>query len=436
MKRHNFLKRFFANKYVRSALFVIAGLLLGWLIFSVPRGCSAKHDKEMAQGKDQIWTCAMHPQIRMHAPGKCPICGMDLIPLSQNNTTYDSAAVHLTKEAAALANVLTTVVSKQDAVKEIRLYGKVQADERLQQSQVAFISGRIEKLYVNFTGDYIQKGQPLASIYSPALVTAQQELLEAAKSKQSQPAIYEAVKDKLRQWKLTDSQISAIEKSGTVQQNIDVLATTTGVVISQNVKTGDYITQGTVLCDVADLSNLWVLFDAYESDLPFIAKGDKLDFTVDAVPGKTFSGKIIFVDPVIDPVTRVAKARVEISNKDGRLKPEMFATGIIHADLSQYRNHIIIPASAVLWTGRRSIVYVRQPGSDEPVFKLREIELGPRLSSSYVVLSGLNEGEVIVTQGAFAVDAAAQLDGKASMMNPIIDSTRKKKPDAMPGMKM
>lgn len=436
MKRHNFIKRFFPNKYVRSALFVLAGLLLGWLIFSVPRRCSAKHDKETAQDKDQIWTCAMHPQIRMHAPGKCPICGMDLIPLSQNNTTYDAAAVHLTKEAAALANVLTTIVSKQDAVKEIRLYGKVQVDERLQQSQVAFISGRIEKLYVNFTGDYIQKGQPLASIYSPALVTAQQELLEAAKSKQSQPAIYEAVKDKLRLWKLTDAQIAAIEKSDTVHQNIDVLATTTGVVISHNVKKGDYISQGTVLCDVADLSNLWVLFDAYESDLPFIAKGDRLDFTVDAVPGKTFSGKIILIDPVIDPISRVAKARVEISNKDGRLKPEMFATGIIHADLSQYRNHIIIPASAVLWTGKRSIVYVRQPGSDDPVFKLRQIELGPRLSSSYVVLSGLNEGEVIVTQGAFAVDAAAQLDGKASMMNPVIDSTHKKKPDAMPGMKM
>lgn len=436
MKRHNFLKRFFTNKYVRSTLFVLAGLLLGWLIFSLPRGSSTKNDKETAQNKDQIWTCAMHPQIRMHAPGKCPICGMDLIPLSQNQSTYDSTAVHLTKEAAALANVLTTVVSKQDAVKEIRLFGKVQADERLQQSQVAFISGRIEKLYVNFTGEYIQKGQPLASIYSPSLVTAQQELLEAAKSKQTQPAIYEAVKDKLRQWKLTDSQISAIEKSGTVQQNIDVLATTSGVVISHNVKTGDYISQGSVLCDVADLSNLWVLFDAYESDLPFIAKGDKLDFTVDAVPGKTFSGKIIFVDPVIDPVTRVAKARVEISNTGGRLKPEMFATGIIHADLSQYRNHVIIPASAVLWTGRRSIVYVRQPGTEDPVFRLREIELGPRLSNSYVVLSGLNEGEVIVTQGTFAIDAAAQLDGKPSMMNPVVDTTQRKNADAMPGMKM
>ncbi|MPM54645.1 Cation efflux system protein CusB [bioreactor metagenome] len=376
----------------------------------------------------------MHPQIRMHEPGKCPICGMDLIPLSQNNDSYDSSALHLTKEAAALANIVTTVVSKQDAVKEIRLFGKVQADERLRQSQVAFVSGRIEGLYVNFTGDYIQKGRPLASVYSPGLVIAQQELLESAKSKQSQPAIYEAVKDKLRQLKLTDAQINAIEKSGVVQQNIDILATTSGVVTALNVKNGDYITPGTVLCEVANLSNLWVMFDAYESDLPFISVGDKVSYTLDAVPGKSFTGRIAFVDPVIDPITRVAKARVEISNIDGRLKPEMFATGIIQADLSEYRNQIIIPASAVLWTGKRSIVYIRQPGTDEPVFKLRKIELGPRLSNSFVVLSGLKEGEVIVTQGAFAVDAAAQLDGKPSMMNPGADTNNLDNHNTMHGM--
>ena len=132
---------------------------------------------------------------------------------------------------------------------------------------------------------------------------------------------------------------------------------------------GDYVSQGTVLFDIADLSHLWVMFDAYESDLPFLNIGDKLDFTVQAMPGETYTGKIIFIDPVVDPVTRVSKVRVEINNQTGKLKPEMFATGIVQANLTEFRDKLVIPRSAVLWTGKRSIVYVKQPGTDEPIFQ-------------------------------------------------------------------
>ena len=342
---------------------------------------------------------------------------MDLIPLNQSDSNIDSGAIHFTKEAAELANVQTSIVSKQKPIKEVRLYGKVQADERLLQSQVAHVPGRIEKLLVNFTGEVVHKGQTLALIYSPELITAQQELLEATQTKDLQPDIYEAAKDKLRQWKLTETQIAAVVKSGKVLTNFDVVSTTSGIVTDKRVSNGDYIAKGTVLYDIADLSNVWAMFDAYESDLPFLSQGDKLNFTVQAIPGKTFTGSIVFIDPVIDPVTRVAKVRVEVNNKSGKLKPEMFVTGIVSANLSEYKNKMIIPRSAVLWTGRRSIVYVRLAGSDEPIFKLREIELGPILGSSYVVESGLDEGEAIVTQGTFSVDAAAQLEGKSSMMN-------------------
>jgi membrane fusion protein, copper/silver efflux system len=396
---------------------MIAGFFLGWLFFHSPHREEVKLDRNSEIAKETIWTCAMHPQIRKSEPGKCPICGMDLIPLNQNNTSVDPAAIHFTKEAAQLANVLTSVASRQNPVKEIRLYGKVQADERLLQSQVSYLPGRIEELFVNYTGETVSKGQRLAVIYSPDLITAQQELLETAKTKSTQPILYEATKDKLRQWKLTDNQISDIENSGSVKSDFEVYANTSGIVTARRVNNGDYISPGTVLFDVADLSHIWVMFDAYESDLPFLAKGDQIKFTIQAMPGISYSDKISFIDPVLDPITRVAKVRVEFNNQAGKLKPEMFATGIVDANLNEYNDKLIIPATAVLWTGKRSVVYVKQPGTDEPVFKMREIEIGPMLGNSYVVMSGLNDGEEIVTQGAFSIDAAAQLEGKPSMMN-------------------
>lgn len=424
--------RISSNKYVKYSLILILGTFIGWLVFHPSQKTEEKHDHSAEVAQGTIWTCAMHPQIRMEEPGKCPICGMELIPLVKSSTTsVDPSAIHLSKEAAQLANVLTTIVTKQKPIKEVRLYGKVQADERLFQSQVAHIPGRIERLSVNFTGESVIKGQVLAEIYSPELITAQQELLETAKTKQLQPELYEASKEKLHQWKLTDDQIAKIESAGVVQNNFEVVSNTAGIVTARRVNTGDHVSAGTVLYDIADLSKVWVMFDAYESDLQFLRKGEKISFTLQALPGINFSGNIIFIDPVIDPVTRVAKVRVETGNQSGKLKPEMFATGIVSTTLNEYKNNMIIPKTAVLWTGKRSIVYVKQPDSDEPIFKIREIGLGPVLGENYVVTDGLTDGEEIVTSGTFSVDAAAQLEGKPSMMNP-----RGGKTASMPGMIM
>jgi Cu(I)/Ag(I) efflux system membrane fusion protein len=412
------MKSIILNKYVRYGLLVLFGLFLGWLFFHSSSTPKDEHDHTESEKKNEIWTCSMHPQIKMDKPGKCPICAMDLILLNQNSTAQmDSNAIHFTADAAALANVATSIVSRSKPAKEVRLYGKVQADERLLQNQVAHISGRIEKLFVGFTGEAVTKGQLLALIYSPELITAQQELLEAAKEKQMQPAIYEAAIEKLRQWMLNDKQIAQIEQSGRVKTKFEVYANTSGVVTTKKVNVGDYVSQGASLFDIANLSRVWVLFDAYESDLPFLNVGNTVSFSLQALPDKDFNSTIRFIDPVIDPVSRVAKVRVEVDNSGGKLKPEMFATGIVKANLNAYKDKLVIPRSAVLWTGKRSVVYVKQSDSDELHFRMREIETGPMLGNSYVVISGLEEGEEIVSDGTFSVDAAAQLEGKPSMMN-------------------
>lgn len=417
------IKQFFQkNKTLKSLLLIAAGLLAGWLVFGGSETAPAHgpHHSEAA-AQSEVWTCSMHPQIRKNEPGDCPICGMDLIPLrsagSGTGAGVPDDAMQMSEEATALANIQTSVVSRKNPVKDISLYGVIAPDERSLQSQTAHIGGRIEKLFVDFTGVTVHTGQPLVTIYSPELLTAQQELLEALKLKDTQPQLLQAARDKLRLWKLTGEQIAAIESSGVVSPTVEIKSTTSGIVINRKISEGDYVSSGTVLFDVANLSKVWAMFDAYEMDLAFLRVGDRLEFTVQALPGKVFSGNISFIDPILDKTTRTARVRVEIANPGLLLKPEMYANANVKARLQQYNDQIVIPQSAVLWTGKRAIVYVSLPGYDTPVYRLREIELGPSLGNSYVVLSGLKDGEVIVTNGVFAIDASAQLEGKRSMMN-------------------
>jgi Cu(I)/Ag(I) efflux system membrane fusion protein len=414
--------KIFQYPWVKPALWILGGLLLGWLIFHHSEPAKDNNGTTVQEGTHnvkahQIWTCAMHPQIRMDKPGNCPICGMELIPLQSVSANIDPNAVQMTEAGMKLAEVQTTVIGTQNAKKDVSLYGKIQADERRIKIQAAHVPGRIESLLVSFTGEHITKGQVIARIYSPSLVTAQEELLQAKQLNPAQPALIDAAREKLRQWKLTDKQIAAIEQSGKTQTVFNVTADVSGIVLTKRVNQGDYVQEGQPLFEVADLSKVWVLFDAYESDLPWIKTGNTVSFILESLPGEKFSGKVTFIDPVINPSTRVALVRVDADNPGGKLKPEMFVNGVISAALPKYNNGIVIPQSAVLWTGPRSVVYVKVPGAKEPEFRMREIELGPSLSNSYVVLNGLRKGEEIVTNGTFAVDASAQLAGKPSMMN-------------------
>ncbi|MFH1000813.1 MAG: efflux RND transporter periplasmic adaptor subunit [Bacteroidota bacterium] len=408
------------KKYIIPAVLVFVALLVGFWIGnkSSNQHINTSSHQHLEKAEHQTWTCSMHPQIRMDQEGDCPICGMDLIPLSNSNAEIDDQAIEMSESAMKLAEVHTSVVSKGSALKDVVLYGKIQVDERLQQSQTAHVPGRIEQLLINVTGQQVQKGQLIAKIYSPELLTAQKELIEALSLKDKYPAMLEASREKLRNWKLSDKQIEEIEHSGKAISNFDIYANTSGIVSTRNVNEGDYVSKGAVLFDVVDLSKVWGVFDAYESDLAWISLNQKVDFTAQAIPGKIFSGKVTFIDPQVDPSTRIVRVRIELGNAGLTLKPEMFINGTIHSTLKGGSDQMSIPQSAVLWTGTRSIVYVKIPDAKHPTFKLREITLGAAMKDSYIVIDGLAEGEEIVTNGTFSVDAAAQLAGKTSMMNP------------------
>ncbi|OEK03031.1 hypothetical protein BFP97_16545 [Roseivirga sp. 4D4] len=405
--------------------FLIVGILLGWLIFGGSGGSSQTSEPASLIADDHeheggsIWTCSMHPQIREDEPGSCPICGMDLIPLETSADDDEGpTSIIMSARAMKIAEVETTVIESKAPYNELYLPGKIKADETRIAELTARFPGRIEDLTINFTGQKVNKGEVLASVYSPDLVTAQKELFEAKKLKESNPEFYQAAITKLSLWDLTKGQISAIEKSGEVQYYFDILSPITGTVTMRHVSKGDYVKEGSLLFEVTDLSRVWVMFDAYESDLPWVKMSDKINFTVKSIPGREFTGKVSFIDPVIDPKARVAKVRAELNNPSDLLKPDMFVKGILKAMLSGNAMAVTVPKSAILWTGKKAVVYVRNLESEKSMFDYREIVLGEEAGDYYVVKEGLNPGEMVATNGVFKIDAAAQLLGKSSMMNP------------------
>lgn len=392
----------------------IVGIFIGFLIFS---GSTNEVVEQFTEEKAQIWTCSMHPQIRKTEPGDCPICGMDLIPLDES--AGDNPLVfQMSDDAVRIANIETTVVGVgNESSGVLTLSGRLTTDETTASSLVTHIPGRIEKLFVSFTGDRVYKGQKIAQIYSPNLISAQGELFEAYKVKDTHPELLEAAKNKLRYWKIPDSEINTILKSGVTREYFNIYAEHNGVVTKRKISVGDYLGQGGVLFDLQNLNSLWAVFDVYEKDLEAIKVGEEIMFTTPALKGKTFSSKIVFIDPLINPSTRTTSVRLEVSNTNNLLKPEMFITGTLHGKSLDSRKQIFVPKSAVLWTGERSVVYVKLPGTDIPSFEYREILLGSSSSNQYEVLDGLTQGDEVVTNGAFVIDASAQLNNRSSMMN-------------------
>ncbi|MAD97275.1 MAG: efflux transporter periplasmic adaptor subunit [Flavobacteriaceae bacterium] len=405
------------KKYAIYIGILTIGLLLGWAIFGNSTNKEAEHNHNETVKSDQMWTCSMHPQIMQPEPGDCPICGMDLIPAESGSDGLMADQFKLTENAMALANIQTTVVGKGNVEgNTIKLSGKIAENEEANAVQVSYFSGRIEKLNVSFTGEKINKGQLLATIYSPELYAAQQELITAANLKETQPKLYEAVKNKLKIWKLNEKQISQIETSGKVIENFPVYATVSGTVSEKLVEQGDYIKQGQPLLKIANLNTVWANFDVYENQIDLFKKGQEVLVTTNAYANKEFKGKVDFIEPILNTKTRTVTLRVVLNNKNDVFKPGMFVTANIERVSRSNDEVLTIPASAVLWTGERSVVYLKT-NPDQTVFEMREVVLGNQIGNEYEVLEGLFVGNEIVTNGTFTVDAAAQLQGKKSMMN-------------------
>ena len=462
---------------------MLAALIAGYALHAALS--PAPRREEPAEGEAQsapagMWSCAMHPQIRREAPGTCPLCGMDLTPVDTNSSIAPSQALLVVSpEARALMQVETRPVERRRVETEIRLVGKVTSDETRRTTLAARVPGRLERLYVDYTGLPVLAGDHLVELYSPELFAAQAELIQAVRSASaatsgrtvldSARAQLEGARERLANFGMTADQIANIEESGQTSSRVTIHAPIGGIVTDKPATEGMYVEIGTPLFTIDDLSRLWVLLDAYESDLPWLRYGQRVSFTTEAHPGELFEGTISFIDPVLDDRTRTVKVRVNVDNQSGRLKPEMFVRARVRASLDEggrvvdpslagkhiCRMHpevvsegpgdcdvcgmdlvqteelgfvtaeqgaepapLVIPAAAPLITGRRAVVYVELEGGDSPTFEGREVSLGARAGDVYVVKSGLREGERVVVRGNFKIDSALQIQARPSMMNP------------------
>lgn len=460
----------------RIVLVGILALVVGFLAgmnFGPNSGKSLQEHKltSVVEQKEEIWTCSMHPQIRQARPGKCPICGMDLILVENDSAAgqYQPRQIMLSPAARKLAEVTMAPVERRSVAIEIRLAGKVQFD----QTRLAYIAprvaGRIDRLYANYTGVPVKQGDHLADMYSPELVSAQQELLQAMKTTGgAAESLLNATRERLRLWGLTAEQVAEIERSGQVRDHVTFYSPIGGIVVEKDAREGMYVETSTRMFTVADLTHVWVQLDAYESDLAWLRYAQDVTFQAEAYPGEAFKGTIAFIDPILDPMTRTVKVRANLANADGRLKPEMFVRAIVSVlvsgdgkvlrselkgkwispmhpeivkdgpgacdvcgmplvraeDLGYASTEpanvllpLVIPASAPLVTGKRAVVYVAVPNK-EGEYEGREIILGPRAGDYFLVREGLKEGEQVVINGNFKIDSSLQIQGKPSMMAP------------------
>lgn len=407
---------------------------------------------------------------------------MDLVPevTETSGGQLGPRQISFSEDALKLMKIQTSPVERKFVEAEIRMVGKVDYDETRVKHITAYVPGRIDRLYVDFTGTRVIKGNHMVYLYSPELISAQAEFLQAVKAvknlqngtseliKRSTQATLKAAREKLILLGLTQQQVAEIEKTNQPTDHLTIYAPIEGIVIEKHVSEGMYVQTGTKIYTVADLSQLWVKLDAYESDMAWVKLGQEVEFTTESIPGEVFRGQITFISPIVDAETRTIKLRVNVPNPKGKLKPEMFvravvrskvagegfvmdpqmagkwicpmhpsvikenagqcdicrmdlvtteSLGYVTADLPE-QAPLVIPATAPLITGKRAVVYVKAPDADRPLFEGRQVVLGPRAGDYYLVEEGLAEGETVVTNGNFKIDSALQIQAKPSMMNP------------------
>lgn len=459
-----------------AVLFLVVFLIRGCFAENIENRSEAHKNNEV--NKTEVWTCAMHPFIRSNKPGKCPICGMALIPLKEEDKDSNSPILTLSPEAVKLAEVQTTPVERKIAQAEVRMTGKIEYNETKTVTISTRFSGRIEKLYLNYLGVHLNKGDHIAELFSPDLNILQRELiltknnLDMAEKTEDKSIVenklltFEAAKNKAKIWGLTDDQVNSILSKHAITQTLNLYSPISGIVIKQNFLQGQYFKEGDTLFTISDTTGLWLLLDAYEQDISFLRYGQKVEFSVEAYSGKKFYGTIAFISPILDEQTRTIKVRVVVNNKNGMLKPGMFANAVVFSKLGEkgivispdlkgkwispmhpeiikdepgkcdicgidlvsaekfIQNDttltqkvilpLVIPSTAPLITGKRAVVYVE---TKPDTYEGREVVLGSKVGNYYIINEGLKEGEKVVTNGNFKIDSELQILAKPSMMN-------------------
>jgi membrane fusion protein, copper/silver efflux system len=367
-------------------------------------------------GAIAYYTCSMHPAVRQLAPGKCPICDMDLVPVRHDEAS--SGVVTLDDGRQQEIGLRTGVVTLRPLADRITTIGRVAYDEsRLQDVSVKF-AGWIGRLYVNQTGQRVRRGQALFTLYSPELYGAEQEYLAALASQRAARAsaapdrvdyLVEAARQKLRLWDLGDDEVRRIAARGAPEKEVPVASPAAGVVVEKDVVQGASVQPGMKLFRIAGLDRVWIEAEVYEADLGRVTLGAPATITLRALPGRQLHGRVTRVEPALVAESRTARVRIEVSNPTGAAGPDLHPEMYAEVELrGRVRQALVVPETAVVYTGPRTLVFVDLGGGR---FRPREVRLGAKSGGAWEVLAGLREGDRVVTSGNFLLDAESRLTG-------------------------
>lgn len=401
---------------------LIVGLLAfgaGWWWAGGSSGDASTHDHDHAG--EETYTCSMHPQVRQPGPGDCPICGMALIPAGEADDGDDEPMVRLSERARALSRLRTERVEAGGGVHEVRLTGRVEVAEDRLASVIAWAGGRVERLRVRRTGDEVRRGQVVAEVFSPELLSAHGELRAAlVQLSRSEGGGFaararDAARERLRLLGVPEDELAALEEHEGPLRSVPLRSPFSGTVLERLVTEGDDIAPGQAVLRLGDLRAVWAVLDAYPEDLTGLEEGIAAQVEVDGVPGSR-PGRVTRIEPVVDGQRQVGRVRVLLDNADGQLRPGLLVRAKLDERIDDEGLGHWVPHSAVYQTGRRAVVFVEVLGDDRPGYVAREVRVGPRVGDRVGILSGLGVGERVVVHGAFVIDADLQLRGARSLL--------------------